>query len=84
MSKLDEIAAIYSAAGKGEIPAAIIQNGTLPTQKIGLGNVSSLPKIAAEKDLHNPAILVIGEVVRFHEDFQSLHQKVVEKLKIAV
>jgi len=84
MSKLHEIAEIYCAAGKGETPAAIIQNGTLPTQKIGLGDVAALPQIAADKNLHNPAILVIGEVVRFHEAFQSLQQKVADELKIAV
>ena len=84
MSKLAEIAGIYSAAGKGETPAAIIQNGTLPTQKMGVGNVADLLEIAAKHDLHNPAILVIGEVVRFNDAFQSLQSKVSEKLKMAV
>ena len=84
MSKLAEIAGIYSAAGKGNTPAAIIQNGTLPTQKMGVGNVADLLEIAAKHDLHNPAVLVIGEVVSFHEAFQALKSKVSEELKIAV
>ncbi|SHK81729.1 uroporphyrinogen-III C-methyltransferase [Chitinophaga jiangningensis] len=84
MSKLHEIAGIYEAAGKGSIPAAIIQNGTLPDQKLGVGNVSDLVNIAEAQQLHNPAIIVIGEVVRFHEAFQALQTRVSEGLKIAV
>ncbi|MCW3463560.1 uroporphyrinogen-III C-methyltransferase [Chitinophaga nivalis] len=84
MSKLAEIAAIYEAQGKGAIPAAIIQNGTLPSQKMGLGYVADLPEIASANELHNPAIIVIGEVVRFHEAFQAIQNRITEGLKIAV
>ncbi|NIG53447.1 uroporphyrinogen-III C-methyltransferase [Chitinophaga sp. Cy-1792] len=84
MSKLPEIAELYTAAGKGDIPAAIIQNGTMPDQQIGVGNAAELPLIAEKHQLHNPAIIVIGEVVRFHEAFQALQTKVAEGLKIAV
>jgi uroporphyrin-III C-methyltransferase len=51
---------------------------------MGLGNVADLVQIAAANELHNPAIIVIGEVVRFHEAFQNLQLKVSEELKIAV
>jgi uroporphyrin-III C-methyltransferase len=81
MSKLDEIAAIYTQQGKGQTPAAIIQNGTLPTQKMGVGNVSDLGTFAREQGLKNPAIIVIGEVVRFHEAFQDLQTKLAENYK---
>jgi uroporphyrin-III C-methyltransferase len=84
MSKLEEIAAIYSQLGKGQVPAAIIQNGTLPTQKIGVGAAADLAVFAAEQDLRNPAIIVIGEVVRFHEAFQELQSKLAENYKLAV
>lgn len=80
MSKLEEIAAAYQAQGKGDTPAAIIQDGSLPHQKIGVGNVSDLRDIALKQDLRNPAIIVIGEVVRFHEAFQQ----VVKEIKLAV
>ncbi|MRG47240.1 uroporphyrinogen-III C-methyltransferase [Chitinophaga sp. SYP-B3965] len=81
MSKLDEIAAIYTQQGKGQVPAAIIQNGTLPNQKIGVGNVTDLGTFAREQGLKNPAIIVIGEVVRFHEAFQDLQAKIAENYK---
>lgn len=84
MSKLEEIAAIYSQMGKGQVPAAIIQNGTLPDQKVGVGVAADLAVFAAEQDLRNPAIIVIGEVVRFHEAFQELQSKLAENYKLAV
>jgi uroporphyrin-III C-methyltransferase len=84
MGKLEEISAAYVAQGKGNVPAAIIQNGTLPDQKIGIGNVADLKEIALRENLRNPAIIVVGEVVRFHEAFQTVQEKIAEQLKIAV
>lgn len=84
MSKLEEISAAYVAQGKGNVPAAIIQNGTLPDQKVGIGNVADLKEIALRHDLRNPAIIVVGEVVRFHEAFQAVQERIAEQLKIAV
>jgi len=84
MSKLADITAAYTAQGRGNTPAAIIQNGTLPTQKLGLGNVADLEQIAEKNHLRNPAIIVIGEVVRFHEAFQDLQTQIAADLKLAV
>ncbi|QJB35550.1 uroporphyrinogen-III C-methyltransferase [Chitinophaga oryzae] len=84
MSKLAEIAGIFAESGRGDTPAAIIQNGTLPNQQIGMGRVADLQEIAAAQQLCNPAIIVVGEVVRFHEDFTTLQSRVAEELKIAV
>ncbi|PSL31746.1 uroporphyrinogen-III C-methyltransferase [Chitinophaga ginsengisoli] len=84
MGKLEEISAAYVAQGKGNVPAAIIQNGTLPDQKIGIGNVADLKEIALRDNLRNPAIIVVGEVVRFHEAFQAVQERIAEQLKIAV
>jgi len=84
MSKLADIAGVYSAQGKGDTPAAIIQNGTLPTQKIGIGIVGELVQIAEKEELRNPAIIVVGEVVRFHEAFQAMQAKLAGELKLAV
>ena len=84
MSKLEEIASAYIAQGKGETPAAIIQNGTLPNQKVGVGTVGELAAIAGRGDLRNPAVIVVGEVVRFHEAFQSVKDKLAAEFKIAV
>lgn len=84
MGKLAEIAAVYNAQGKGNTPAAIIQNGTLPTQQMGVGTVADLVQIAEKHALRNPAIIVVGEVVRFHEAFQAMQAKLAREFKIAV
>jgi uroporphyrin-III C-methyltransferase len=64
MNKLGEIASLCQTYGKGDISAAIIQNGTLSNQRIGVSTASELENLAKKEDLRNPAIIVIGEVVR--------------------
>jgi len=63
MKKLAEIASAYINAGKGDIPAAIIQHASLPNQKSAKGKVSDLVSIAADNQLTYPAIIIIGDVV---------------------
>jgi uroporphyrin-III C-methyltransferase len=64
MNKLGEIASLCQTYGKGEISAAIIQNGTMVNQRIGISTAAELENLAKKEDLRNPAIIVIGEVVR--------------------
>lgn len=63
MKKLAEIAAAYRENGLGETPAAIIQHGSLPHQRMALGVAAGLPAMAEEYRLTHPAIIVIGDVV---------------------
>lgn len=62
MKKLPEIASIYVEAGKGDMPAAIIQYATLPQQKSVRGPIKELPALAEANKLTHPAIIIIGEV----------------------
>ena len=64
MNKLGEIASLCQTYGKGDISAAIIQNGTMANQRIGISTAAELENLAKKEDLRNPAIIVIGEVVR--------------------
>ncbi|MFN0048369.1 MAG: uroporphyrinogen-III C-methyltransferase, partial [Cytophagales bacterium] len=68
MSKLEEIMAIFSGAGKQNTPVAIIQNGTTEKEKIALGTVTDIADKARKQGLDNPAIVVIGQVVALHPD----------------
>ncbi|MGC1244001.1 MAG: uroporphyrinogen-III C-methyltransferase [Chryseosolibacter sp.] len=65
LKKLPEIMAIYQTLGKGELPVAVIQNGTLPSQKQVVGTVSSIVKLVQEEDLNYPGIIIAGEVVKY-------------------
>jgi len=65
MSKLAQISAICESLGKDNLPVAIIQNGTTENQKIGLGIAKDLKMIVEENNLSNPAVIVLGEVVKY-------------------
>ncbi len=77
MNKLGEIANLCQEFGKGEISAAIIQNGTMANQRIGISTAAELENLAKKEDLRNPAIIVIGEVVRHAKP--ELWEKIVKK-----
>ena len=62
MSKLPEICDIFIDAGKKDSLVTVIQNGTLPSQKIANGTISSIVEQVNKYGLSNPAIIVIGDV----------------------
>jgi uroporphyrin-III C-methyltransferase len=64
MNKLQEISDVCQNMGKGDISAAIIQNGTMKNQRIGISATADLASMASKEGLSKPAIIVIGEVVR--------------------
>ena len=53
--------------GKPNIPAAIIQNASLPNMKMAKGTVVQLPELVKTHGLTHPAIIVIGDVVELAE-----------------
>ena len=48
-------------------PAAIIEQGATPEQKVHIGTVGVLPELVAAGNITPPAIIIIGEVVQLHE-----------------
>lgn len=76
MSKLDEIVATFTKAGKENIPVAIIQNGTREEEKVGYGTIHTIQGVVEKRKLSSPAIIVIGKVV--HD--RSILSKTVEEI----
>lgn len=66
MSRLEEIMEIFNEHGKGNTPVAIIQDGTTVHAKIVIGTVKDIFYKSQYAGLTNPAIIVVGEVVRLH------------------
>jgi siroheme synthase len=46
------------------MPIAVIENGTLPTQKTVTGTLDRLEALIAGNDVTGPALIIIGDVVR--------------------
>ncbi|MCQ0110620.1 uroporphyrinogen-III C-methyltransferase [Zhouia amylolytica] len=76
MGKLAEIVKLFKQEGKHELPVAIIQNGTTPEEKVGVGTVNTIETIVKDQNLANPAIIVLGSVVNHREQILSLQEKI--------
>lgn len=75
MSKLEQIVSLFQNESKGETPIAIIQNGTMPNEKIGIGTIDSILQVVKENNLSSPAIIVIGEVVRERNKLKGFYEE---------
>lgn len=75
MSKLPQIVELFKREGRSETPIAIIQNGTRASEKVGVGTIASIIKEVEVQELTNPAIIIIGEVVRHREQILEIQEK---------
>jgi uroporphyrin-III C-methyltransferase len=48
-------------------PAAVVANGTLPTQQVVAATLATLPRAVAEAGLGSPCLTIVGEVVRLRD-----------------
>jgi uroporphyrin-III C-methyltransferase len=79
MSKLEQIMDIFIAYGKGTTPAAIIQHGSTPQEKMIRGTVRDISYQAQYHNMSNPSIIIIGEVVAL-QPAQLRQQLLAERL----
>ncbi|MDZ7923199.1 MAG: siroheme synthase CysG [Marinagarivorans sp.] len=64
---LPEICKQLIACGKApNTPAALIERGTTPDHKVHIGDITSLPKLVKNTEIHAPTLLIIGSVVSLH------------------
>ena len=79
MSKLDEIVRIFSEENKQDTAIAIIQNGTTENENVGIGTISTIQGIVEERQLANPAIIIIGDVVKERAVLGSIYSQVAKE-----
>ncbi|MBO9563647.1 MAG: uroporphyrinogen-III C-methyltransferase [Niastella sp.] len=79
MSKLEAIMEIFAGYGKSETPVAIIQDGTTSREKMVMGTVQDIVYKSQYEELGNPAIIIVGEVVKLHP---SLSRTVQERIMV--
>lgn len=72
VKKLKEIAAVFEAEGKGRLPVAVIQNGSMANEKVVVGTVETIVEAALDQKIDSPALIVFGEVVALHSKFQPI------------
>lgn len=75
MSKLPEIVKLYQQHYKNDLPIAIIQNGTTENEKMGFGTIDTILEVVREKELANPSVIVIGEVVKNSPKIMSYYSE---------
>lgn len=67
-----------------DTPVAIIQQGTTKDQRTITGTLKTIVKEAKKEKIKNPAIIIVGEVVRIRDRFQQLEIKNKEILHPAI
>jgi uroporphyrin-III C-methyltransferase len=72
LSKLQQISEAFKANGKGSTPIAVIQNGTLASENVAIGTIDSIVQEVKSQNIKSPAIIVIGDVVKFHKYYDVL------------
>lgn len=77
--KLPEIVEIYSQLNKFDEPIAIIQNGSLPTQKVVTGKISNILPLAQICAISSPAIIVIGKAASLPDQLNGCVQAITQK-----
>ncbi|WP_297897495.1 uroporphyrinogen-III C-methyltransferase [Methanobrevibacter sp.] len=67
IGKIQENTAEMMKYRSPETPACVIENGTLPNEKIIFGTLENI----AKKDINTPAILIVGNVIDVFKEIKS-------------
>ncbi len=58
---------LQAAGAPGERPAALIEQGTTPQQRVLVGTLNSLPALAEQQPVRPPCLVMVGEVVSLQQ-----------------
>ena len=85
MRQLEAITLKLRAAGRpGTEPAAVIERGTLPDQRLVTGTLETIAELAARHELRAPAVSLFGGVAALSENLSWLEDRPLAGRKIAV
>ncbi len=56
-----------------DMPAALVQQGTTPWQRVYTGTVSTLPAVAEKEKPKPPTLIIVGEVVKLRDKLNWYH-----------
>ena len=63
----DNVKSLLDNGKPGDTPVAIIESGTTDKQRVTVGALGTIVRLAAERNVQAPAVIVVGEVVRLRE-----------------
>ena len=64
VGKLPELSALLAAAGyPQDCPAALVERGTQPDERVARGTVATVAAVAVEQGIKAPAVFVVGNCV---------------------
>lgn len=71
------VSGLRGAGMAASMPVAVVQNGTLPSQRSVVSRLGQVVDAVARAGLHSPALVVVGDVVRFAKcnEIQQLLRK---------
>ena len=72
IEKIKQITSIFKSEGKFELPVAVIENGSSQEENVVVGIVDTIEELIAEKNIKSPALLVFGQVVSLHPQFDAI------------
>jgi len=76
VSQLQQICSELVRYGRpSATPVAVIENGTTSVQRVLTGTLEDISRIAGAAQLGNPALIIVGEVVRIREQLQQIQQQ---------
>jgi uroporphyrin-III C-methyltransferase/precorrin-2 dehydrogenase/sirohydrochlorin ferrochelatase len=65
-----------------ELPIAVVQNGSLETQRVVTGTLANMAERVAQAGLVSPCLTIIGEVVKLHASL-AWFQRDVQHLELS-
>lgn len=84
VKNLGRIAAELSKHLTPETPAAVIEWGCTPRQRVAVGTLSDIQRIASEMNIRAPALTVVGEVIRCREQLRFFERSVLFGKRVVV
>ncbi len=66
MKHLPEIVALLAGVGRAETPVGVIQSGSWEQERVAVAPACDIVEAVEQGQLSNPAVIVIGDVVRLH------------------
>lgn len=84
VKNLPRIAAELSKHRLPKTPAAVIEWGCTPKQRVAVGTLATIERIAREMNIQAPALTVVGEVVQYREKLRFFERAPLFRRRIVI